>query len=134
MNREDKTFPEQLRIWRKSKGLKREEAGTILGVAGETIGKWERGAVPKDKYKAHISEVLGISISDLFAAETNSFASKIKAERLKRRMTTKDVADKLGYTQASICNWERGTTISKYAMEDICTFFGIEVQQGNRTQ
>ena len=134
MNREDKTFPEQLRIWRKSKGLKRDEAGTILGVAGETIGKWERGAVPKDKYKAHISEVLGISISDLFVAETNSFASKIKAERLKRRMTTKDLADKLGYTQASICNWERGAATSKYAMEDICTFFGIEVQKGNRTQ
>lgn len=134
MNREDKTFPEQLRIWRKSKGLKREEAGIILGVAGETIGKWERGAVPKDKYKAHISEVLGISISDLFVDNTNSFASKIKAERLKCRMTTKDVADKLGYTQASICNGERGAAISKYAMEDICTFFGIEVQKGNRTQ
>lgn len=129
-----KYFSEQLRMWRKSRGLKRDEAGTILGVAGETIGKWERGAVPKDKYKAHISEVLGISVSDLFVDNTNSFASQIKIERLKRGMTTKDVADKLGYTQASICNWERGTTISKYAMEDICTFFGIEVQQGNRTQ
>ena len=134
MNREDKTFPEQLRMWRKSKGLKRDEAGNVLGVAGETIGKWERGAVPKDKYKSHISEVLGISVSDLFVDNTNSFASQIKIERLKRGMITKDVADKLGYTQASICNWERGAAISKYAMEDICTFFGIEVQQGNRTQ
>ena len=130
----DNKFGNQIRLWRKSKGLKREEAGIILGVAGETIGKWERGATPKDKYKAHICEVLGISVSDLFVAKTNSFASKIKAERLKRRMTTKDVADKLGYTQASICNWERGAAISKYAMEDICTFFGIEVQKGNRTQ
>ena len=78
MNRKDKTFPEQLRIWRKSKGLKREEAGIILGVAGETIGKWERGATPKDKYNAHICEVLGISVSDLFVAKTNSFASKKK--------------------------------------------------------
>lgn len=120
-------FLEQLRMWRKSRGLKRDEAGTILGVAGETIGKWERGTVPKDKYKAHISEVLGISVSDLFVDNTNSFASQIKIERLKRGMTTKDVADKLGYTQASICNWERGAAISKYAMEDICVFFGIEV-------
>lgn len=134
MNREDKTFPEQLRMWRKSKGLKRDEAGNVLGVAGETIGKWERGAVPKDKYKSHISEVLGISVSDLFVDNTNSFASQIKIERLKRGMTTKDAANKLGYTQASICNWERGAAISKYAMEDICTFFGIEIQQGNRTQ
>ena len=129
-----KHFSEQLRLWRKSRGLKRDEVGTILGVASETVGKWENGIIPKDKYKAHICEVLGISVSDLFVAETNSFASKIKAERLKRRMTTKDVADKLGYTQASIRNWERGGAISKYAMEDICTFFGIEVQKGNRTQ
>ena len=129
-----KHFSEQLRIWRKSRGLKRDEAGTILGVASETVGKWENGVIPKDKYKAHISEVLGISVSDLFVDNTNSFASRIKAERLKRGMTTKDVADRLGYTQASICNWERGAAISKYAMEDICTFFGIEIQQGNRTQ
>lgn len=121
-------FSEQIRLWRKSRGLKRDEAGTILGVAGETIGKWERGAVPKDKYKAHISEVLGISVSDLFVDNTNSFASQIKIERLKRGMTTKDVADKLGYTQASICNWERGGSISEYAKEDICTFYGLEVK------
>ena len=132
--RDRKHFSEQLRIWRKSRGLKRDEAGTILGVASETVGKWENGVIPKDKYKAHISEVLGISVSDLFVDNTNSFASRIKAERLKRGMTTKDVADRLGYTQASICNWERGAAISKYAMEDICTFFGIEIQQGNRTQ
>ena len=123
-----KHFPEQLRMWRKSRGLKRDEVGIILGVAGVTIGKWERGTVPKDKYKAHISEVLGISISDLFVDNTNSFASQIKIERLKRGMTTKDVADKLGYTQVSICNWERGGSISEYAKEDICTFYGLEVK------
>lgn len=122
-----KHFSEQLRMWRKSKHLKRDEAGTILGVAAETIGNWERGAVPKDKYKAHICEVLGISVSDLFVDNKNSFASRIKAERLKRGMTTRDVADKIGHTSASICNWERGGAISKYAMEDICQFFGIEV-------
>ena len=127
MNREDKKFPEQLRMWRKSKGLKRDEAATIFGVAAETIGKWENGAKPKDKHKSHICEVLGISVSDLFVDNTNSFASRIKTERLKRGMTTKEVADKLGYTSASICNWERGEAISKYAMEDICTFFEIEI-------
>lgn len=122
-----KFFSEQIRLWRKSKGLKRDEAGTILGVAGETIGKWERGTVPKDKYKVHISEVLGISVSDLFVDNTNSFASIIKAERLKRGMSTKDVADKIGYTRASVCNWERGNQISEYAKEDVCTFYGLEV-------
>lgn len=123
-----KHFSEQLRIWRKSRGLKRDEAGTILGVASVTVGKWENGVIPKDKYKAHISEVLGISISDFFVDNTNSFASRIKAERLKRGMSTKDVADKIGYTRASVCNWERGEPISEYAKEDICTFYGLEVK------
>lgn len=125
--RDRKHFSEQLRIWRKSRGLKRDEAGTILGVASETVGKWENGVIPKDKYKAHISEVLGISVSDLFVEDTGSFASRIKAERLKRGMSTKDVADKIGYTRASVCNWERGEPISEYAIEDICDFFGLEV-------
>ena len=120
-------FSEQLRMWRKSRGLKRDEAGTILGVASETVGKWENGVIPKDKYKAHISEVLGISVPDLFVNNTDSFASRIKAERLKRGMSTKDVADKIGYTRASVCNWERGGPISEYAKEDICTFYGLEV-------
>ena len=107
--------------------MKRDEAGTILGVASETVSKWENGVIPKDKYKAHISEVLGINVSDLFVDNTNSFASRIKAERLKRGMSTKDVADKIGYTRASVCNWERGKPISEYAKEDICTFYGLEV-------
>lgn len=123
----DNKFGNQLRIWRTAKGLKRDEAGIILGVAGETIGKWERGAVPKDKRKSHISEVLGISISDLFVDNTNAFAARIKEERLKRGMTTKEVAEKIGYTRASVLNWERGEPISEYAKEDICTFFGLEV-------
>lgn len=126
--RDRKHFSEQLRIWRKSRGLKRDEAGTILGVASETVGKWENGVVPKDKYKAYISKVLGISISDLFVEDTGGFASRIKAERLKRGMTTKDVADKIGYTRASVCNWERGKPISEFAIEDICDFFGLEVK------
>lgn len=131
MNREDKNFSEQLRMWRKSRGLTRDEAGNVFGVAAETIGKWENGVIPKDKYKSHISEVLGIGVSDLFLKNPNTFASKIKSERLKRGMTTKQVAEKIGYTRASVCNWERGGPISEYAKEDVCTFFGIEIPEGN---
>ena len=102
----DNKFGNQIRLWRQARGLKRDEVGNIFGVTAQTVGKWERGAIPKDKCKSHICEVLGISVSDLFVDNKNSFASKIKAERLKRVMTTKEVADKLGYTLASVCNWE----------------------------
>lgn len=123
----DNKFGNQIRLWRKSRGLKRDEVADIFGVTTHTVGRWESGAVPKDKYKSHICEVLGISVSDFFANKENAFAARIKAERLKRGMSTKDVAEKIGYTRTSVLNWERGRAISEYAKEDICTFFGIEV-------
>ncbi len=124
----DNKFGNQIRFWRKTKGLTRDEVGNIFGVTAHTIGKWERGVIPKDKYKSHLSEVLGISVSDLFLKGANTFGARLKVERLKRGLTAKEVADKIGYTSASVLNWERGEPISEYAKEDICTFYGLEVE------
>lgn len=123
----DNKFENQIKLWRKAKGLRRDEVGNIFGVTAQTVGRWESGVVPKDKYKSHICEVLGISVSDFFVNKENAFAARIKSERLKRGMSTKDVAEKIGYTNMSVFNWERGRAISECAKEDICTFFGIEV-------
>ena len=44
MNREDKTFPEQLRIWRKSRRLNQTQAGKVLGVFSKydwPLGGWQ---------------------------------------------------------------------------------------------
>ncbi len=38
-----------------------------------------------------------------------------------------ELAIKLGYHRDTIAKWETGSSISKYALEDICTFFGIEI-------
>ena len=49
MNREDKNFSEQLRMWRKSRGLNQTQAGKVLGVSVNTIGHWEGGKVPSER-------------------------------------------------------------------------------------
>ena len=44
-----KHFSEQIRLWRKFKGLKKVEAAKIFGVTPETICHWESGkAQPQD--------------------------------------------------------------------------------------
>ena len=39
----DSKFGNQIRLWRKSKGLKKVEAAKIFGVTPETICHWESG-------------------------------------------------------------------------------------------
>lgn len=45
----DNKFGNQIRLWRKSKGLKKVEVAEIFGVTPETICYWESGkAQPQD--------------------------------------------------------------------------------------
>ena len=45
----DNKFSNQIRLWRKAKGLKKVEAAKIFGVTPETICHWESGkAQPQD--------------------------------------------------------------------------------------
>lgn len=128
MNREDKTFPEQLRIWRKSKGLKKVEAAKIFGVTPETICHWESGkAQPQDGDMFVICEKLNLDPRMFLRKKTNPFAETLKRKRCELGLTQSDLAIKLGYRIDTIAKWETGSSISKYAMEDICTFFGIEI-------
>lgn len=41
----------------------------------------------------------------------------------KARKNLSDLAIKLGYHRDTIAKWEAGSSISKHAKEDICTFF-----------
>lgn len=46
----DNKFGNQIRLWRKAKGLKKIEAAKIFGVTPETIWYWESGkAQPQDR-------------------------------------------------------------------------------------
>lgn len=127
MNREDKTFPEQLRMWRKSRRLTQTEAGKVLGVSVNTIGRWEGGRVPPERFRKRIAEELGVEESILFDVVPKEFNTLLKTKRLERKLTQKELGERLGYSEATISIWENGGRISEFTIEDICTFFGIEI-------
>lgn len=130
-----KHFAKQIRLWRLGKGLKKIEAAKIFGVTPETICHWESGkAQPQDGDMFVICEKLNLDPRMFLRKKTNPFAETLKRKRCELGLTQSELAIKLGYRRDTIAKWETGSSISKYAMEVICTFFGIEVEQGNRTQ
>ena len=91
MNREDKTFPEQLRMWRKSRRLTQTQAGKVLGVSVNTIGRWEGGRVPPRRFRKRIAEELGVEESILFDVVPKEFNTLLKTKRLERKLTQKEL-------------------------------------------
>lgn len=124
----DNKFGNQIRLWRKAKGLKKIEAAKIFGVTPETIWYWESGkAQPQDGDMFVICEKLNLDPRMFLRKTTNHFAETLKRKRREMGLTQSDLAIKLGYHRDTIAKWETGSSISKYAMEDISTFFGIEI-------
>lgn len=65
-----------LRRWRKSQSLNQDQAGDRLGVAGNTVARWERGeVVPQATQRAKISEVTGIPEAEILAAAASGAAA-----------------------------------------------------------
>lgn len=126
----DNKFGNQIRLWRKSKGLKKVEVAKIFGVTPETICYWESGkAQPQDGDMFVICEKLNLDPRMFLRKTTNHFAEMLKRKRCELGLTQSDLATKLGYRRDTIAKWEAGRSISKCALEDICTFFGIEIQE-----
>lgn len=124
----DNKFGNQIRLWRKSKGLKKVEAAEIFEVTPETIGHWESGrAQPQDGDMFVICKKLNLDPRMFLKKKTNPFAEMLKRKRCELGLTQSDLAIKLGYRRDTIAKWEGGKSISKHAKEDICTFFGIEI-------
>lgn len=124
-----KLFSEQLRIWRKSRGLTQTQAGEVLGVSVNTIVYWEGGKAPSERFRKIIAEKLGVEESILFNILPKEFNTLLKTKRLERKLTQKALGEQLGYSATTISGWENGASISEFAIEDICTFFGIEIQE-----
>ena len=67
--------------------------------------------------------------SYVFEKKTNPFVEMLKRKRCELGLTQSDLDIKLGYRRDTITKWETGSSISKCALEDICTFFGIEISR-----
>jgi transcriptional regulator with XRE-family HTH domain len=50
---------------RKAQGLTTTQLAALLGVHTNTVDRWEKGAGVKDKQKARLAELFGVSISYL---------------------------------------------------------------------
>lgn len=124
----DNKFGNQIRLWRLGKGLTPEEASTRIGVSAYTFMDWERGMIPSERQKELLSKELGLDKDVLFKrCEVGNINALLKEKRLEQGLTCTELAKHLGYSATSINRWERGAEISKCALEDICTFFGIEI-------
>jgi len=59
-------------------------------------------------------------------AEDYIFMNPVKRERIERRWTQKELADKIGVKQASVAKWERaGAVYRKKTREKLAKVFGI---------
>ena len=125
-----KHFSEQIRLWRIGKGLSLRKASKKFGISPRTFSNWERGLIPSDRQKERLSKELGLDRDVLFKkCEVGNLNALLKEKRLEQGLTRTELAKHLGYYETTIRNWERGLEISECEVEDICTFFGIEIQE-----
>ena len=128
--RDRKHFSEQIRLWRIGKGLSLTKASKRFGTSPRTFSNWERGTIPSDRQKECLSKELGLDKDVLFKkCEVGNINALLKEKRLEQGLTRTELAKHLGYYETTIRNWERGLEISECEAEDICTFFGIEIQE-----
>ena len=63
-------FSENLKAYRKAKGLTQEELAVRLHVVRQTVSKWEKGlSVPDADLLVRLAEVLEVSVSQLLGSE-----------------------------------------------------------------
>lgn len=68
---------ENLKSFRKSKGISQEELAVRLNVVRQTISKWEKGlTVPDADTLIRIAEILEVDVSELLGAKVNGKESK----------------------------------------------------------
>ncbi len=123
------TFAEQFKSWRLSKNFNKSEAAGYLGVSPEVVHYWEKGIVqPTDSKLFTVCEKMNLNPQLFLKKKTNPFAEDLKKRRSELGMTQTELSQELGYCRDSIVSWELGKIPSKVALEDICSYFGMEVE------
>lgn len=123
------TFAEQFKSWRLSKNFNKSEAGEFLGVSPVAIHYWEKGiSQPTDSKIFMICEKIDLNPQLFLKKKTNPFAEELKKRRSELGLTQIELSRELGYCINFIVKWELGKPPSKIALEDICSYFGMEVE------
>ena len=76
---------ENIRHFRKAKGMSQEEMAIKLNVVRQTISKWEKGlSVPDADVLIHMAELLDVSVSRLLGIETDRSDNLNLSEELEK--------------------------------------------------
>lgn len=76
-------FKENLRQYRKAKGLGQEDLAQLLDVSRQSISKWEQGnTYPDVEHLLHLAKVLQVSLDDLVGETYKTMASTQSSKRL----------------------------------------------------
>jgi transcriptional regulator with XRE-family HTH domain len=96
---------------REKVGLTQRELSEYVGVTETTIANWEQGRSGLEWITriTRLCQVLGCTIEQLICiTNEQSIAPKITELRERKRLTQKQLSEKIGVTETTIANWERG--------------------------
>lgn len=75
----DYSFGNFLRELRERQGLSQHQLGALVGVSNKAVSKWENGSsMPKSSVLLRLSELLGVTVDELFACRQRSSESNRK--------------------------------------------------------
>lgn len=98
----------KLREARLALGLSQVQAAQRVGVSPSVFNSWEsRGRRPSVRNLARVAAALGLSVSDLFAADSDVVGTLIEL-RVRAGLTQLQLAAELGVSQTQVSDWERG--------------------------
>lgn len=117
----------QLRI---ESGLTQTYVGAKLNIGNKTISDYERGiSEPDTTVLKELARLYGISIDELLDNEPiNSTTSgeRLKELRIEKRLTLRELADKLSMSYSNIAMIERGErNFSSDSLKSFCDFFNV---------
>lgn len=119
---------ENIKKYRKRKGLTQKELGAALGLAEITIRQYENN-MRKPKYEIlfSIANVLNVSIADLMNIDTGK---QIKEARVKAKLTQEKLAQKAGISVFTLQKYESGDRNPKIeSLQKIANALGIAITQ-----
>lgn len=103
--------PLKIKEARVRNALSQKEVANKIRVTQTTISNWERGrGAPSEKEAAGLERILAISTTRDSSAEGSALAAWLTKERLSRKWSIPELADKAGLTPPALYRIEAGIT------------------------
>ena len=93
-------------------GMTRADVAEAVNASPRTVGHWEAGVPVHPLYREALAQVLQISPDDLPIPYLTRENAALYYQRLDRRLTQRQVAERVGVAAADISGWEQGMRVS----------------------